>query len=50
MTMITMMATLRVTMMVLALAEPRTPTYSSAVIAAMISTAGTLMRAPVATT
>ena len=37
-------------MIVLAPADPRTPTYKSAVMAAMISTAGTLMRAPVATT
>ena len=37
-------------MNVLAVAEPRTPTYSRAVMAAMISTAGTLMIAPVAIT
>src|SRR5580700_3152980 len=46
-TMITMMPTLTVTMKVLAPAEPRMPTYSSTVMAAMISTAGTLMNAPV---
>src|SRR3979409_704303 len=50
MTMITMMPTLSATTNVVAAAEPRTPTYSSTVMAATISTAGTLMRGPEATT